>query len=443
MVSVSERSLPWSRPERVGPHTASESKPAKRQRFHEPPPSELAERYRLLEQAAVFYTLPERLLRAVARRMRVLTVERGEVVVRQGEPTSAVFFIVEGHCQVRLERGPGRAVAVAMLGRADFFGWSWLKDAPAAETVIALDRCRLLVLDSTAAQAVLAPESDALQRLEALADQQAAGYAGIAGQLGWGRPGGHGMTVAVYSPKGGCGRTTLALNVAGALAKRHPGDVLLLDLSFPFTQAALLAGLTPVSSLAKVADSPEELTEELLLSAVLFHPASLMILPGCIRPEEADLVTPELVARALDILTRTFRYVVVDVVPAINDIALAVLDQTQHVLLVTPPELAALKATQDAHKILTGVLGFAPQSISLVMNSRTPKSPIKRDVVERRLGSGVDVEIGYDGSRADEAALEGSILALIDRPSEIARAARAIADLLEAKRADGLEAARP
>ncbi len=446
MVNIREQPLPWIRRETGGRdllrvRTPVEPKPARRQRFQEPAPSELAARFDLLEQAAVFYMLPERVLRALARRMRPLTAHAGDVIVRQGEQGSALFFVQHGHCQVRLE-GPGHAVAVATLGRADFFGWPAVMDQPAAETVVALDDCELLVLDATAALNVLGAEPGAVQELDSLNGQRAAGYAGIAAQLGWGRPAAESVTVAVYSPKGGSGRTTLALNVAGALARRHPGDVLLLDISFPFTQAALLAGLAPVSSLAKVADAPPQMAEELLLSAVLFHPASLMVLPGCIRPEEADLVTPEVIGRAMEVLKRTFRYVIVDLGVAMDDLTLAVLDQAQHVLLVTPPELAALKAARDAHDILTGVLGYAGENISVVLNSRMPRSSIRREAVERRLSSQIAVEVGYDGSRPDDAALEGAILSLGDRPSEIAKGSRAIADLLESKAGGGDRAGR-
>lgn len=453
MVNASPRPLPWSAQTEIEaagsvrrrPVTA-ESKPVRRERFSEPLPSELAERHALLEQTAIFYTLPDRMLRALARRMRRLDVPAGTVVIRQGEMSDALYFIKEGHCQVRLERGQGHAVAVALLGTADFFGWWWLSGDPAAATVVSLEPTQLLVLDATAAQSVLSADPEVVDRLITTGAQQDAGYAGIARQLGWGRRGVESVVVGVYSPKGGSGRTTLALNVAGALARRHPGEVLLLDFSFPFTQAALLANLTPVSSLARLADAPASLTEELLLSAVLFHPASLMILPGCVRPEEADLVTPALVARALEILARTFRYIVVDLPVALGDVTLAVLDDAQHVLLVTSPELTAVKASRDAYGILTHVLGFATDSVSVVLNSRTPKSSIKRDAVERRLAADVAFEVGYDGSRPDEAALEGVILSLQDRSGEIARASHRIADRIEAYRAEpdsaGVERAR-
>ena len=142
--------------------------------------------------------------------------------------------------------------------------------------------------------------------------------------------------------------------------------MLLLDLAFPFTQAALLANLVPVSSLAKMADAAPEVADELLLSAVLLHPGNLMVLLGCIRPEEADLITPEVINRTMEILRRTFRYVVIDLGVAMTEVGLAVFDDADRILLVVPPELAAVKAAQDSRSIFTRVLGFSPEQIDVI-----------------------------------------------------------------------------
>lgn len=413
-----------------------------RRRIEEAPPSVLAARYALLEQAPIFCTLPERTLRQLARRLRPVAASRGTAVVQQGEPASSLFLIASGHCQLRLEHEEGHRVAVSVLGPGDFFGEASVLGAPlAAATAVALDDCHLLTLDTTAFHNALAQAPAAIADLTRFAEQRAAGYAGIAAQLGTRRRSDSSRVVAVYSAKGGSGKTTLALNVAAALSARHPGEVVLLDLSFPYTQAALLANLVPTGSLVRMRDADPDAAEEALLSAVLFHPASLMILPGCIRPEEADLVTPDLVGHALDILARSFPHVVVDLGVAMTESVLAVLDRADHVLLVTTPELAAVKGTHDAHAILTGVLGIPRERIALVLNERAPRSVIDRDALERRVGAPVRIDVAFDGTRPDQAALRGDILAITDHTSQVARAAMRVVEMLD-EAADPEEAVR-
>ncbi len=209
-----------------------------------------------------------------------------------------------------------------------------------------------------------------------------------------------------------------------------------MDLDFPYSHAALLAGLVPTSCLARLAGVPPDSFEEVLLSSILYHAGGPMILPGALRPEESDLVTAELIARAIGILRKTFRYVVVDLGIAIDDSTLAVLDLTQHVVLVAAPELSAVKSAADAIEILQK-LGTPDDRLTVVLNHRTPKPAVSRPAVERMLKRRVDVEVSFDGAKPDQAALTGEILSLTDPRSEITRGALALADILEEKHATG------
>src|SRR5207249_12329863 len=166
--------------------------------------------------------------------------------------------------------------------------------------------------------------------------------------------------------------TTVALNLVGALSRRYPGQVLLLDLDLPYNHAALLANLVPTTCLARTAQTSPEAFEEVLLSAVLYHAGGPMILPGALKPEEADLVTPELVGRAIGVLRRTFGYVVVDLGVSMTDTMLAVLDQTQELILIASPELSAVKSAADALSILER-LGTPPERVTVVLNNRSSK----------------------------------------------------------------------
>jgi pilus assembly protein CpaE len=161
-----------------------------------------------------------------------------------------------------------------------------------------------------------------------------------------------------------------------------------------------------------------------------------MILPGALRPEESDDVTADLIARAVTVLRKTFRYVVVDMGIAIDDSTLAVLDLTQHVIVVTAPELSAVKSAADAIDILRK-LGTPDDRLTVVLNNRSAKPAVMKTAVERTLKRSIDVEVAFDGAKPDEAALTGTILSLTDPRSEITRGARALAEILDAKHGNG------
>lgn len=400
-----------------------------------PPFHDMVSRLVALERAPVFFGLPDTTLRAIARRLRRMKVKAGDMIVFQGEPGDTLFFIERGRCRVVIERA-GAVVTVALQSDGDFFGESaCLLGRPQQASVYAQTDCHLLAIDRQTLHMVLANrEHEALDELKRVADQRFNAYADTSVQATWSLLLHEATVVAVYSPKGGSGGTSISLNLVGSLSRKYPGEVLLLDLDFPYAHSALLAGLVPTSCLARTANLPPESFEEVLLSAVLYHAGGPMILPGALRPEEADEVTPELITRAIGVLRKSFRYVIVDLGVTITDSTLALFDLTQHVIVVAAPELSAVKSVADACDILEQ-LGTPRNRLSIILNNRNLKAAVSREAVERMLKRPIDIEVGYDATRPDQAAVEGVVLSLTNPKSELAKGAEALTALLEAQHA--------
>src|SRR5438477_6993841 len=417
------------------PVLASNLKEPAPKRAERPSPSfnDMVSRLAALEQAPIFFSLPDGQLRALARRLRRVKIAAGELIAAQGEPGDTIFFIERGRCRVVIEKRPS-VVTVALLSEGDFFGESaTLRNRPQQASIYAQTECHLLALDRQSLHLVMAGrEWETLDELRRFADQRFTLFADTSVQAGWGLLLDEASVIGAYSPKGGSGGTCLSLNLVGALARRYPGEVLLLDLDFPYSHSALLAGLVPTSCLARMSSLPQESFEEVLLSAVLYHAGGPMILPGALRPEEADEVTPELITRAISVLRKSFTYIVVDLGVTITDATLALFDLTQHVVVAAAPELSSVKSAADAMDIL-GQLGTPHDRLSLVLNNRSFKPAVTRSAVERTLKREVDIEIEFDGARPEQAAVDGAILSITHPRSEIAKGCEALAALLDSK----------
>jgi len=287
-------------------------------------------RLAVLEGSALFFNENAATLRTLARRARPAVLGAGTLIVAQGEIGDSLFLIQAGHCVIRLESSPGHSIVVAVLGPGDVFGEdSFVSGEGSRVSATAADEVHLLAIDRSSLHAVVRTSSGLLDELSRFSEQRRTTFAEMSVQAEWDRLTGNGTVLALYSPKGGTGRTTIALNLVARLAQRWPREVVLVDLSFPYPHAALLANLLPTACLARLREAPSDLFEDALLSTVLYHPAGLMVLPGALQPEEADLVTGDLVGRAIEVLRRTFRYVVVDLGVALTDVTLAALDQSQ------------------------------------------------------------------------------------------------------------------
>jgi pilus assembly protein CpaE len=222
------------------------------------------------------------------------------------------------------------------------------------------------------------------------------------------------MIVAVYAVKGGSGRTTIAVNLAAALGLEHRGDCVLIDLSLPYNHAALVANLVPTGCLALIDQPDQDKFEDALLGIALHHPTGMVIIPTALRAEQAELVTPPLVKRALDVLEQTFNYMVVDLGVAMTDVTLGVLERANRILVMVTPELTSLKDTAELLQIFENVLKIPSARVSLVLNHPRPQTMVTRADAERQVERKFQAEIAYDGARFDRAAVTGQVVVETD-----------------------------
>lgn len=239
--------------------------------------------------------------------------------------------------------------------------------------------------------------------------------------------GGTGRVVAVYSVKGGAGKTTIAVNLAAALGMSHRGEALVVDLGLPYNHAALTANLVPTGALAQHEGETDSRLEEMLLSTCIHHASGMLVLPGAVRVEQSELITPELVRRSISSLLNTFNYVVVDLGVAMSEMALTVLEKANLIVLVVTPELTAMKDTKDVLDVFRSVLNVPDGNIRLVLNHPRPSTLVQRSDVERTIGRTVDVEIEYDGLRCESAAVTGDLVVAAAPTSRLAKRIRSLA----------------
>ena len=400
-------------------------------RTSDPAPDELKRRFAVLERVAILFTLSDNILRALARQLQPVTVSKGSTIIKQGEPGDSLFIIEAGRCEATVEDSPGHQIVIAFWDAGDFFGeMALISGDPRTATVKALEECKLLVLDRKTLYETLPADSDAIIELTKLVEQRKDTLPNLIARAKMVAAEQAASTVAIYSPKGGSGRTTVAVNLAAALARRYPGEVLLVDLGLPYNHAALMANLVPTGCLALTSQVPESGFEEAILGAIVHHPGGMMLLPGVLKPEHADLISADLIARAMAVLSNAFRYIVFDLGVALTENVLSVLEHSQRIVLLATPELSTLKDITDLLNIFTNVLNIVPGRVILAMNNKMPKPVVSKEDVERTLKQEIVCEFKFDGSKPDEAAVKGEILVLSDPKSFITIGADALSEVI-------------
>ena len=153
--------------------------------------------------------------------------------------------------------------------------------------------------------------------------------------------------IVVVSPKGGSGKTAVSSNLSVALAQRHPGRVVAVDLDVQFGDLGTALSLTPEHTLAQLArvTQIDATTVKLHLTPSEY---GLFVLAGARDPVDADSITHAHVSAVLSLLAQNFDYVIVDTAAGLDERTLAALECATDLLLVSSLDVTSVRSLRKA-----------------------------------------------------------------------------------------------
>lgn len=213
-----------------------------------------------------------------------------------------------------------------------------------------------------------------------------------------------GRIVVVTSPNGGSGKSTIASNIAVALARTAPMETVLVDLDLQFGDIATMLNLTPLYSVADAFGSAAAVDTLILKSLLSVHPYGFYVLCGAASSAIGANVSGEQVAHLLQQLSAQFRYVVVDTSSGLDLCAMAAIGAASDVVLISTMGLASASAMRKDLALLTelDLLGCAQH---IVLNLAERRSGMGIRQIESALGLPVDIVV----PRAYDALYAGSL----------------------------------
>lgn len=253
------------------------------------------------------------------------------------------------------------------------------------------------------------------------------------GVAGYGGP--RGKIVTVYSPKGGTGCTTLAVNLA--LNLDGPDTrVALVDGNLQYGDVAVFINEQGKNTVVDLAPRADELDAEIVEDVMVKHSASsLHILAAPSKPEYAEKVSSGQFAKLLEYLTQLYSYVVVDTSSILTDAILATIDVSDLIVLVTTQDIPAIKNCRLFLDLLHN-LGVGRDRIMFILNRFDKRINITPDRIAENLKQEVALVLPLDEATATKAVISGKPFALDNKNQPLARAVHALAEQVKAKVAE-------
>jgi pilus assembly protein CpaE len=232
-----------------------------------------------------------------------------------------------------------------------------------------------------------------------------------------GKPAGSvtGKAYAFLGAKGGVGTTTVAVNVATALARMEPNSTLLIDLHVANGDAAVFLGVEPRFSIVDALENTHRLDESFFKSLIVRSKSGLDLLASSDRVMQSP-VDVRRIRTVLEFAEKHYRHIVLDV-PRSDTAVLDALESVAKIVVVANQELATVRS---ASRIVTALRQrYGKDKLTVVVSRADRLADIGHEDVERAVGAPVKHSFPSDYRRALQALNRGTPVT-VDNHNELA-----------------------
>ncbi len=236
--------------------------------------------------------------------------------------------------------------------------------------------------------------------------------------------------IAVYSPKGGAGRSVVATNFAIALHQQTKKNVLLVDANLQSGDDHVLLNINTATSIDDLREAGA-LDQDIISTAIALHePSGVKLLRAPLAPESSELFTSDAMKAVLVELRDHFDYLVIDADTHFSEATLTTLEMADQILVVTTLEVTSINAVSQFFEVAER-LGYARSKLKLVCNKVETYYGIRPAQVESRLRSRFVAQIPEDNKLVVTSVNRGVPFVLSQKTAPITKSIQALAQRVD------------
>ncbi|HEX8042958.1 AAA family ATPase [Candidatus Deferrimicrobium sp.] len=242
---------------------------------------------------------------------------------------------------------------------------------------------------------------------------------------------GHGGKIlSVFSNKGGNGTTTIAVNLADALARLTGKKVAVVDLVLSHGDVTMFFNVNPSYSILDLAKNAEKADYDFLHTLLIRHASGVYILADPPMIEDAEQISPTQVRDVLSTLRSMFDYIIIDTPHQFDERTLTALEMSDIVLLVSLLNLPSLKNTQKCLELF-GRIGLRDERVRLLLSRYLPNDEIPKESIEGIMNTPVFFSVPNDYPTVISSINRGKLLSEVAPDKEVTKSFYWMAELLE------------
>ena len=233
---------------------------------------------------------------------------------------------------------------------------------------------------------------------------------------------------SIFGPKGGVGASTLAYNIAAAIAAEGQQRVALIDGSLQFGDLRTL--LQVDEGAPSILQLPTNKVQKADIEEVVYRDKSgVHVLLAPPRIEMSEMILARDLEKIISLMRRLYNIVIIDTASIVDDTLLAFLDASDELILVLTYELVALKQGRQMTNTLTAA-GYPAQRIRYLVNRSDATGGLSKNAIEEQIGRKAEFEVVSDGILVVEANNRGEPFVTMAPDAQVSKNVAKVAHIL-------------